>query len=367
MHALTIIPGKGSLQLAERPEPRLEAPDEIKVRIIRVGICGTDREQAECGRALAPVGRDDLVIGHEMFGEVIEVGDAVTRVTPGDRVVFTVRRSCGKCMPCRMFRPDMCRTGDFRERGIWGLDGFQTNFVVDREPYVVRVPDELEALGVLCEPLSVAEKAVDEVVRLQEARLPDAPSTPKWLHGRRCLVAGLGPVGLLAAMVLRLRDAEVYGLDIVDADTARPQWLARIGGQYIDGRKIAASRLDDEVGELDIIVEAAGVASLGFNLIDALAYDGAYVLTGIPGDDRTIEIPAAELMSQLVLRNQLVVGSVNAARDHFQMAVTDLHRAEAIWPGHSKTLITHRYSYTQFAEAIYGHDDSAIKSVLEWE
>ena len=116
--------------------------------------------------------------------------------------MFTVRRGCGECLPCMMNRSDMCLTGRYQERGIWGMDGYQTEYAVDTEQYIVRVPAELEAVGVLTEPLSVAEKAIDESVRLQAARLPEAAATPNWLYGRRCLVAGLGPIGLLAALAL---------------------------------------------------------------------------------------------------------------------------------------------------------------------
>jgi threonine dehydrogenase-like Zn-dependent dehydrogenase len=167
-----------------------------------------------------------------MFGQVIGVGSSVTRVKVGDYAVFTVRRGCGECSSCVMNRADMCQSGKYRERGIRGLDGYQTEYVVDQEQYVVRVPDELEPVGVLLEPLSVVEKAIDGALRMQTVRCPDAATTPDWLHGRRCLVAELGPVGLLAAMVLRLRGGEVYGLDVVDSNTARPKWLSGIGGHY---------------------------------------------------------------------------------------------------------------------------------------
>lgn len=133
MKAIVIVPGTTTLRLAEGPEPSIAAPDEVKLRVLRVGICGTDREEASGGRASAPDGRQDLVIGHEMFGRVVKVGSSVSRVRHGDYAVFTVRRGCGSCLPCAMNRPDVCRTGEFRERGIWGLDGFQTEYVVDRE------------------------------------------------------------------------------------------------------------------------------------------------------------------------------------------------------------------------------------------
>ena len=137
----------------------------------------------------------------------------------------------------------MCQTGKYRERGINGLDGYQTEFVVDQEQYVVRVPAELEAVGVLMEPLSIVEKAIDEAIRLQLVRCPEAATTPDWIFGRRCMVAGLGPVGLLAAMVLRLRGGDVYGLDVVDSTSARPKWLTVIGGHYVDGRQVPADQV----------------------------------------------------------------------------------------------------------------------------
>jgi threonine dehydrogenase-like Zn-dependent dehydrogenase len=299
--AIAIVPGTTSLRLIDQPAPSITKPDEVKVRIVRVGICGTDREEVSGGRAAAPEGQHELVIGHEMLGRVVEVGPTVSRVRAGDYAVFTVRRGCGHCLPCTMNRPDMCRTGEYKERGIDGMDGYQTEYVVDEEQYIIHVPDSLKAIGVLCEPLSVAEKAIDEAVSLQTTRLPDAPAMPDWLHNRRCLVAGLGPVGLLATLALRLRGADVYGLDIMDADSARPQWLAHIGGQYIDGRQVPADQVDDKLGPMELIFEATGVASLEFNLLDALASDGIYVLTGIPGGDRPLEIPGANLIRQLVL------------------------------------------------------------------
>jgi len=366
MKAIANTSGTSTLSLVDRPEPGLSADDEVKLRILRVGICGTDREEAAGGRSKPPAGQTELVIGHEMFGKVVEIGKSVTRVAVGDFAVFTVRRGCGKCLACNMNRSDMCQTGDYAERGIWGLDGYQTEYAVDKEQYVVHVPSELEPVGVLCEPLSVAEKAIDEAVRLQVSRLPDAPANLAWLYGRPCLVAGLGPIGLLAALVLRLRGAVVYGLDVVDADTARPQWLEKIGGHYVDGRQVAADQVDDRLGRLDLIFESTGVASLEFNLLDALAPNGVYVLTGIPGGDRPLEVQGAELIRRLVLENQAMLGSVNAARDHYQMAVDDLAHAHLLWGDHLEKLITHHHPYAEFESALHQHTSDEIKAVIEW-
>jgi len=366
MKAIANTTNTSTLALVDRPEPSLAADDEVKLRILRVGICGTDREEAAGGRSKPPEGQKELVIGHEMFGQVVEIGKTVSRVSVGDFAVFTVRRGCGKCLPCLMNRSDMCQSGEYAERGIWGLDGYQTEYAVDKEQYVVRVPAELEPVGVLCEPLSVAEKAIDAAVRLQMARLPDASATLDWLHRRPCLVAGLGPIGLLAALALRLRGALVYGLDVVDADSARPKWLEHIGGQYIDGRQVPADQVDDRFGRIDFIFEAAGVAALEFNLLDALAPNGVYALTGIPGGDRLVEIKGAELIRGLVLKNQVMVGSVNAARDHYQMAVDDLAHAHLLWGDHVTKLITHHYPYVDFDAALHQHTADEIKAVIEW-
>jgi threonine dehydrogenase-like Zn-dependent dehydrogenase len=201
---------------------------------------------------------------------------------------------------------------------------------------------------------------------VQTVRCPDAAVTPDWLHGRRCLVAGLGPVGLLAAMVLCLRGGEVYGLDVVDSTTARPKWLDGIGGRYIDGRQIPADQVEKNIGGMDFILDATGIAQLEFNLMDALAVNGMYVLTGIPGGDRPLQIPGGELIRQLVLENQVMLGSVNAARGHFRMAADDLSQAHLRWGAQIAGLITNRYSWDQFAGLMDQHQPKAIKEVIEW-
>jgi threonine dehydrogenase-like Zn-dependent dehydrogenase len=171
---------------------------------------------------------------------------------------------------------------------------------------------------------------------------------------------------LLAALVLRLRGATVYGLDVVDADSPRPTWLTEIGGKYIDGRQVPTEKLEESLGRIDLIFEATGVPALEFNLLDALAPNGVYVLTGIPGGDRPLQIQGAELIRTLVLENQLMVGSVNAARTHFQMAVHDLMHAHLLWGNHIAKLITERYPHTEFESALRDHNPNEIKSVIEW-
>ena len=144
MKAISLVPGTTNISLEEVEEPIITHPHEIKMQVIQVGICGTDREEANGGRADAPAGKKELIIGHEMFGQVTEVGEKVTTVKIGDYGVFTVRRGCGKCTACKNNRSDMCFTGDYTERGIKAADGFQSQFVVDHEEYFIPVPAEIK-------------------------------------------------------------------------------------------------------------------------------------------------------------------------------------------------------------------------------
>ena len=366
MKAIALTPGTTGIRLVDRPEPRIMGPDEVKLKVLQVGICGTDREEAAGGRADAPPGATELVIGHEMFGQVVETGTAVNSVKPGEFGVLMVRRGCGRCLPCKLNRSDMCESGDYSERGIRFRDGYDCEFVVDQASYLVRLPPELAAIGVLTEPMSVAQKAIDTALRLQIGRMPALRDPANWLRGRQTLVAGLGPVGLLAAFALRLRGAEVVGLDVVDAGTSRPALLTAIGGTYVDGRKTSVRDIRQKYSSIELIFEATGNATVEFDLLEALGINGVYALTGIPGGDRPMSIHGGELIQRLVLRNQVMVGSVNESIAHFQMAVDDLAAARQRWGDAISRVITHRYPYADFNRALRDHQPDEIKAVLQW-
>lgn len=366
MKAISVQPGKPGSYLIEKDEPCIHLPDEVKIKIMQVGICGTDREEVAGGHAQARPGQKHLVIGHEMLGKVVETGPQVTKVKPGDYAVFLVRRECDKGLPCCVNnRSDMCFTGEYTERGIKERDGYETEFVVDREKYLVKVPDNIKDIGVLTEPMSVASKAIVEAANIQAARLPEVKAL-EWYSGKTVLIAGVGAIGLLAAFGLELRGATIWGLDIVDRDSKRVRILEQLGGRYIDGRKTDAMDIDDQCGEVDFIFEAAGVPSLGFQLIDALGINGIYVMTGIPGDNRPVCMMGAELMKQMVLKNQAIIGSVNASVEHFGVAVRDLELSRYRWGNLIDQVITRRMGYDKFQEAIDLRTQDDIKTVIEW-
>jgi threonine dehydrogenase-like Zn-dependent dehydrogenase len=367
MKAIALVPGTTEVSLVDINEPTINSPHDVKLKVWEVGICSTDREEVSGGRAETPKGERSLVIGHEMFGQVSETGSAVTKVKKGDYGVLMVRRGCGACEACRNGRSDMCYTGNYTERGIKAANGFQSEYVVDEEQYLVKVPADMKEIGVLTEPMSVASKAIDESLQIQQARLGSFSKNKNWLQGKKALVAGLGPIGLMAAFALRLRGAEVIGLDIVDEDSLRSVLLRQIGGQYIDGRKVQVVDIDATYGEADFIFEATGIANLQLQLIDALAVNGIYVATGIPGGNRPLNLPVGNLMKQLVLKNQVVLGSVNASIQHYQMAIEDLQASLQKWPSAIKAVITDRIPYTDFLKALKHPSEEEIKVVVDWK
>ncbi|NMO18865.1 alcohol dehydrogenase catalytic domain-containing protein, partial [Pyxidicoccus fallax] len=189
MKAVAVFPKQREVRVIDAPEPRLQSPTQVKVRTLEVGVCGTDKDIAQFTYGTPPSGSEYLIVGHECLGEVVEVGSAVQGLQKGDLVVPRVRRPCphATCPACRHGHPDFCITEDYTERGIKEAHGFCAEFFVEDVAYVHRVPKELRDVAVLTEPLTIAEKALREVKRVQE-RLPWKPEVG------RAVVLGAGPV-----------------------------------------------------------------------------------------------------------------------------------------------------------------------------
>lgn len=366
MKAIFLKPGTQNLRLGDTKEPVIETATQIKARVLSVGVCGTDREEAAGGRADAPVGESELIIGHEMIGQVTEVGKKVTKVKPHDFVVITVRRGCDACIACKQFRSDMCLTGNYTERGIKGRHGFHAEYVVDEEIYAVKIPPAVAHIAVLTEPMSVVEKAIQETSAVQMARLPYLKKDAEWLAGKKVVVAGLGPIGLLASIVLTLKGATVLGLDRSPEGGLRAQILKQMGGIFVNDLNLDFARFQKEHPDISFILDAAGVAQLDFSLIDILGINGALVLTGVPGDERLISISGSQIMRQLVLKNQVIIGSVNESIDHFVSGIQHFEAAEKKWPGLLQKLITKKVSYTDFQAPLTKHTTGEIKVIIDW-
>lgn len=366
MKAITLKPQTTDIKLEDVEEPQIKKDTEVKMKVLSVGICGTDREETSGGRADAPQGSERLIIGHEMVGQVVEVGNAVKKVTAGDYAVFTVRRGCGECEACEADRYDMCYTGKYKERGIRSLNGYQAEFAVDDEKYIIKIPEEIKDIAVLTEPTTVVVKAIDVAEKIQKHRLPQKEGAKSSLDGKTALIAGLGPIGLLAGMVLALRGAKIVGIDIVDENSARPKIFNEFGGTYLNEKNHSMEDISKKYPQIDIIVEAAGIANLDFQLFDLLGINGIYVLTGVPSEGKPLEVSGGHLMKQIVMKNQVVVGSVNASFDHFHQAVNDLKDGLSQWKETVAKIISHKIPYQDFKKVLQNHSSDEIKVIINW-
>ena len=368
MKAIAVSPSARSITLENVAEPasRLE-PGEVRVRILDVGVCGTDREICCFDYGQPPAGSEHLVIGHESLGEVIEAAPGVTRVKVGDLVVPTVRRPCphDDCTACESSRQDFCYTGDFVERGIKQAHGYMTELIVDDERYMNVVPRSLRDVGVLVEPLTIAEKALEQIWQVQQ-RLPWAcPIVPGKSSGNchRAVVLGAGPVGLLGAMALAAADFDTFVYSREPVGSAKSRLVESFGAHYLSAADTAVKDLGRAVGNIDVVYEAAGASSIAFDAMGVLGTNGIFVFTGVPGRKGPIPVDTDALMRNLVLKNQVVFGTVNAGKSCFESAVRDLAVFNERWPEAVHALITSRQRVEDYRGLLLDKPEG-IKNVL---
>jgi threonine dehydrogenase-like Zn-dependent dehydrogenase len=367
MRAVGVVPGDREVRLIEHEAPRITASNHVRIRSLEVGVCGTDREICTFVYGSPPDGFDYLVLGHESLGEVIEVGDGVSRLKPGDLVVPSVRRPCPHehCLPCREDKQDFCFTGDFTERGIKMTHGFLTEYYVDEEKYLTYVPPELRDVAVLVEPLTVAEKGLTQVWQVQR-RLPWVASTTPADRpgaGKNAVVLGAGPVGILGAMVLISNGFETWVYSRSEAPNPKSELVESIGATYISARVETADQLAERIGNIDLVYEAVGTAGISYDVLRVLGLNGIYVFTGIPAPKPPLGIDADIIMRNLVLKNQVAIGTVNADRAAFEGAIRDLGIFLKRWPRALRSLITGRYKIDQYRDLLLGKA-TGIKNVI---
>ncbi|NOJ83689.1 glucose 1-dehydrogenase [Myxococcus xanthus] len=360
MKAVAVFPQKREVRvITDAPEPRIQSPTQVKVRTREIGVCGTDKEITEFVYGSPPPGSDHLILGHECLGEVVEVGEAVRGLSRGDWVVPRVRRPCphATCPPCREGQPDFCITGDYTERGIKGAHGFGAEFFVEDVAYLHRVPAELREVAVLTEPLTIAEKSLRQLERFQD-RLP-------WKGGPgRAVVLGAGPVGLLGAMALARRGYATTVYSRSPKPNAKAEASEALGVPYISSKEVRPEELVRRVGAADVIYEAAGVAKAALETLKALGPNGVCILTGVPSKEEPFDV--APVLKDVVLGNQVLVGTVNAAEVDFDMALEDLRHFQARWPGGLERLICARYSPEDFRDVATGKKSGGIKDVIRF-
>ena len=370
MKAVSVFPGTQTFKIVEHETPRITQPDQVMLRMLDVGICGTDREICSFEYGTPPRGDDYLVIGHEALAQVEEVGTAVSRLKPGDLVVPTVRRPCPhpQCRACRSGHQDFCYTEDFTERGIKEAHGYMTEFVVDHERYMNLVPFDLKEVAVLVEPLTIAEKAMAQVFWLMQHRPPwidPEVSGAERGRGLNALVLGVGPVGLLGAMILVSAGFKTYVYSRELPPNPRIDLVSSIGATYISTQNSNMEQLREQIGNIDLVYEAVGHSHFALQVLRVLGINGIFVLTGVPGLQDFIEADPARLMRDMVLKNQVLLGTVNAGSESFASAIRDLDVFIKRWPAAVRTLIAGRYPPEQAFELILGRP-TGIKSVISF-
>ncbi len=369
MRAVGVVPGKREVRILEHTAPGITAPNEVKVRSLEVGICGTDKEICTFVYGSPPDGFEYLVLGHESLGQIVEVGSAVSTFKPGDLVVPSVRRPCphDHCFSCRDDKQDFCFTGDFTERGIKMTHGFMTEYYVDEDRYLTYVPPELRNVAVLVEPLTVAEKGLAQVWQVQK-RLPwadDHLPEEKRGRGKKAVVIGAGAIGILGAMALVARGFETWVYSRSKAPNPKSQLVESFGARYLSSETTTADQLAEQIGNIDLVYEAVGKAKVSYDVLRVLGLNGVFVFTGIPAPRPAIGIDADIIMRNLVLKNQAVVGTVNADTDAFAAAIRDLSVFMRRWPQALGKVISGRYRIDDYRDLLLG-EKSGIKNVISF-
>src|SRR5262244_348375 len=336
MKAVAVFPGKtNTVHLAELAQPSVrEIPNGsgVLVKVLRVGVDGTDKEINAAEYGAAPDGYDFLVLGHESFGRVESVGPNVTSVQPGDYVVATVRRP-GKSIYDLIGTNDMTTDDTYFERGINLRHGYLTEYYVDDAEFIVKVPQGLKEVGVLLEPTTVVEKGIAQAYEIQRRLRVWRP--------RKAAVMGAGTIGLLATLALRLRGLEVTAFGLNRRPYLNSDLLEAIGARYESTADVPILDGAKKHGPFDLIFEATGHSPIVFDSMQALGKNGVLVLSSVTGGDRTVEVPADRINLEFVLGNKVMVGTVNANREYFEMGVRDMSQAEAEYPGWLSCLLTH--------------------------
>lgn len=354
MRAIAVIPKKeGSAHLREVNSP-IPQEGEVLVRVLEVGIDATDREINAGQYGEAPEGEDFLILGHESLGRVESIGTGVEEFRPDGLVVATVRRP-GDCSNCRLGELDMCLCGRYKERGIKQLHGFLSEYYVERPEYLIKVPDNLKEIAVILEPLSIAEKAIRQIFKIQERM---------YWEPKKALILGGGPIGLLSMILCRLRDLETYVLDRGPKGGLKSRLVEENGSHFLNAEEHQLSDLPGKLGNIDLIIEATGNSKVTFDAMCIFGINGVLCLLGVYESGRTLEVTPDCIGLQMVLGNRLIFGSVNAHKSDFEAGVNDLTQIESRWPGWLKKLITRRLPFERFQEGLKKGKDE-IKTVLE--
>jgi len=346
MKAITVEPKKpGTARFEDFPEPDMRE-GSILVEAIAVGVCGTDVEIAEGKYGWAPPGKTRLVLGHESLGRVLDPGPS-SGLKKGDQVVGIVRRPDPvPCPNCAVGEWDMCRNGQYTERGIKEIDGFMSERWRIEPEYAIKVDPTLGILGVLLEPTTVVTKAWEHILAVGQRAF--------W-EPKTVLVTGAGPIGLLGALIGKQLGIEVHVLARTETGP-KPELVRDLGATY------HSCSVTDVGFEPDVIMECTGVGQVISESIAVIGASGIVCLTGVGHGGAVPKIATANVASSAVLKNNVVFGSVNANKRHWYKAAEALARADRDWLAR---LITRRERPEDFTKALERRSED-IKVVIQF-
>lgn len=345
MRALTVIPGQaGSARIDEVPEPPI-GDGSVLVETLAVGVCGTDLEIVSGQYGWPPPGRERLILGHESLGRVVEA-PAGGGLASGDLVVGIVRRPDPEpCVNCAVGEWDMCRNGRYTERGIKERDGYCSERYRIEPAFAVKIDPKLARVGVLLEPASVLAKAWEHTEHIGRRA--------RWVP-RKVLVTGAGPIGLLAALMGVQRGLEVHVLDRLTTGP-KPGLVRDLGAHYHTGS------LHELARAADVVMECTGVGQLVFDAIQTSTPGSIVCLTGISSGGRPLAVDMSALNKSMVLENDVVFGSVNANRRHYEKAADALAKADLAW---LERLVNRRVPLAEWQDALRRRPDD-VKPIIE--
>ena len=343
-------PKRNSVKLVEIPKP-IPKNREVLLKTLCVGIDGTDREINEGIYGTPPSGFDYIVLGHEAVARVQEIGDQVKGFSEGDLVVPTVRRPCEEnCLNCRIGETDMCLTGNYFEHGIYKLHGFASEYAVSDAKFLVKISPKLEDLAVLLEPLSIAEKAVSQSFKIQQ-RIEWQP--------KKAFIVGAGPLGLLATMVLRLKGLQVYAAATREKESLKAQLIRNVGGSYINVRETPIETLEEK---FDIVIEATGRVEPALEALNLLGPNGVMCFLGVYREKKACQ-EFGKVLTNMVLGNRLMFGSVSSNKKHFEMGIKDMLEIRSQYGNVLDRLVTKKLYPTDFEQA-FKPEREDIKTII---
>lgn len=360
MRAIGVRKGKTEVELFTIPKPEIAHPNEALLRMVQVGVCGTDKDIIEKSLVDSPQNEDRLILGHEGLAEVIETGPSVKGLVKGDHVAIIPRHGCNICPPCKTGRSDFCETGLYTASGQHKRHGFNSEFYIEEQQYMVKVPRNAFEVAVLTEPISIVEKAIMQITGIQE-RIPCYE--PK---KRKVLVFGTGSVGISAVAALQAHGMRPHVLGRRPRTDPKIQLIEELGATYINAKNKSVLDIKKEAGEMDIIIEATGATQLVIDLIDLLSRNGIYAFLGIPKGSEQLCFNISGMLNKIVRQNIILLGSVNSQREHFEAAIKTITEIQKKHKGTLEKTITHRYRINQYKEAFGKDKEDTVKSVIDY-